>query len=57
MENMNARTAGILLANVVLGVGLLALVGFGKISWTECLVGLGLVLTPSAGSLLGGSAK
>jgi len=34
--------------NGVLVGAMLALVGFDKITWAECLVGIGFVLTPSA---------
>lgn len=35
--------------NGLLVGAMLALVGFDKITWAEALVGIGLVLTPSAG--------
>ncbi len=37
--------------NALLSIGLGFLVYFGKIEWPQALVGIGLVLTPSAGAL------
>ncbi len=37
--------------NALLTIGLGCLVYFGKLDWPQALVGIGLVLTPSAGAL------
>ncbi len=38
--------------NGLLAVGLVALMAIGRITWEQLLIGLGLLATPSAGSLV-----
>lgn len=49
---MNNRDWAVVVLNALLLVGLCALLGVGRVSWDQFLIGLGLLGAPSAASLL-----